>query len=292
MSAELAHRHGRHVHEHASAGVHRHLYAPRASSELGPEAVTATAPRTHGHDAGHSHAGHSHAADDRDRDREHDHHPHGHSHGLVDASILRSRAGIRAVGASLAILAVTAGLQALLYLASGSVALLADLIHNAGDAATAVPLAIAFLLRSARAERRAGLAVVAAIVISACVALAEAIERLIEPQTPTHLWLLAGAGLIGFVGNELAAQVRLGAGRRLESAALIADGRHARIDGLVSLAVVASAALVAAGARLGDPVLGLLISLVILNISRQSWTTVRRSPSVREGEAAGGASRR
>ena len=206
-------------------------------------------------------------------------HAHGHSHGLVDRSIVRSRAGVRAVLLSLAVLAVTAALQAAIFLASGSVALLADLIHNAGDALTAVPLGIAFLLRSARAERIAGLAVVAAIFISACVALYETIERLINPQSPSHLWALAAAGVIGFVGNEIAACVRLGAGRRLHSPALIADGNHARVDGFVSLAVVASAAMVAAGAPRADPLIGLAMVVVILKITWDSWRVVSSTES-------------
>src|SRR5262249_50284307 len=115
-------------------------------------------------------------------------HGHGHSHGLVDRSILRSRAGVAAGGWGPLILGGTAGLQAAIFVFSGSVALLADLIHNAGDALTAVPLAIAFVLRSARGERLAGLAVVLAIFVSACVALYETIERLIHPQHLTHLW--------------------------------------------------------------------------------------------------------
>ncbi len=208
-------------------------------------------------------------------DRGRDHGGHGHSHGLVDRSIVRSRAGIKAVSLSLAILAIAAGAQLAVFVLSGSVALLADLIHNSGDALTAVPLGIAFFLRSVRGERLAGLAVVLAIFVSACVALAETIDRLINPQQLTHLWVLAAAGLIGFAGNELAAQFRLRAGRRLASAALVADGKHARIDGFVSLGVVASAALVALGLEIGDPLIGLAITLVILKITWDSWRTVR-----------------
>jgi cation diffusion facilitator family transporter len=196
-------------------------------------------------------------------------------HGLVDRSIVRSRAGIRAVLVSLAVLAVTALVQAGIFVLSDSVALLADLVHNVGDALTAVPLGIAFLLRSATAERWAGYAVVLAIFISACVALYETILRLLNPQELSHLWALAAAGAIGFVGNEIAALVRLRAGRRLASPALVADGYHARTDGLVSLGVVASAALVALGAELADPLIGLAITLVILRIAWQSWQTVR-----------------
>jgi cation diffusion facilitator family transporter len=201
-------------------------------------------------------------------------HGHGHSHGLVDRSILRSRDGLRTVAASLAILGVTAGIQVAIFALSGSVALLADLIHNAGDALTAVPLGIAFFLRSFRAEKIAGLFVVAAIAVSAGVALYETIERLVHPQPLSHLAALAGAGVAGFVGNELAAQVRLRGGRRIGSPALLADGYHARVDGFVSLGVVASAAVVALGLDLADPLIGLAITAVILKVTWDSWRTV------------------
>ena len=201
--------------------------------------------------------------------------PHGHSHGLVEESIKRSREGLVAVGWSLATLAATAALQAVIFVAGGSVALLADLIHNGGDAATAIPLAIAFLMRSAKAERIAGLFVVAAIFISACVAGLEAILRLIDPQTPTHLWALAGAGVIGYSGNLIAASIRSRAGRRLDSPALIADGNHARADAYVSLAVVATAIAVAVGIPIADPLIGLGITATILKITWDSWRTVR-----------------
>jgi cation diffusion facilitator family transporter len=208
---------------------------------------------------------------------EHAHGDHGHSHGLVDRSILRSRAGIRAVSVSLLVLGLAAGAQTLVFVLSGSVALLADLIHNFGDALTAVPLGIAFLLRSFRGEKIAGLAVVLAIFVSACVALYATVMRFIHPQDLTHLWALAAAGLIGFIGNEIAAQVRLRAGRRLSSPALIADGNHARIDGFVSLGVIASAAAVGLGAKLADPIIGLVITLVILKITWDSWRVVSRT---------------
>ena len=206
-----------------------------------------------------------------------DQHDHDHSHGLVDRSILRSRAGVKAVAASLAILAVSATAQLAIFALSSSVALLADLIHNFGDALTAIPLGIAFFLRSVRGERFAGLAVVFAIFVSACVALYATVLRFIHPQHLTHLWALAAAGVIGFAGNEIAAQVRLGAGRRLASAAMIADGKHARIDGFVSLGVVASAILVALGAQVADPIIGLAITLIILRITWESWHTVRHA---------------
>ena len=152
-------------------------------------------------------------------DHAHDHGAHGHSHGLVDPSIVRSRAGVKAVLISFGVLGAAALVQTLIFVASGSVALLADLIHNFGDALTAIPLGIAFVLRSARGERLAGLAVVGAIFISACVALYESIERLVHPQHLSHLWALAAAGVVGFAANEIAARVRLRAGRRLETVA-------------------------------------------------------------------------
>jgi cation diffusion facilitator family transporter len=200
---------------------------------------------------------------------------HGHSHGLVDRSIVRSRAGVRAVAISLGVLGATAVAQAVVYVATGSVALLADLIHNVGDALTAVPLAIAFFLRSAAAERLAGFAVIVAIFVSACVAGYESVVRLIRPEELTALWAVGFAGVLGFVGNEAAARVRLRAGRRLASPALVADGNHARVDGFVSLGVVLSALAVALGARVADPLIGLGITLVILKITWDSWRTVR-----------------
>src|SRR6266436_4658278 len=142
----------------------------------------------------------------------HDHddeHGHGHTHGLVDRSIVRSREGVKAVALSLLVLGLAAVAQLLIFLLTHSVALLADLIHNFGDALTAVPLGIAFFLRSVSGEKLAGLAVVLAIFVSACVALYETILRFIHPQHLTHLWVLALAGAVGFVGNEIAAQVRL-----------------------------------------------------------------------------------
>jgi cation diffusion facilitator family transporter len=207
----------------------------------------------------------------------HDHDdPHrGHSHGLIDRSIVRSRAGMRAVSWSLVILTLTALAQAFIYSRTLSVALLADLVHNFGDALTAIPLGIAFFLRNARYERWAGLAVVLAIFISALVALGQTVERFIHPRALSHLWLLATAGAIGFIGNEIAAQVRLRAGHRLNSPALLADGNHARVDGFVSVGVIGTAALVALGVPVADPIIGLVITAVILKITWDSWWTVR-----------------
>jgi cation diffusion facilitator family transporter len=220
--------------------------------------------------------GHSHGTESQG----HSHDGHGHSHGLIDRSILRSRDGLKTVGISLGVLLVTSTLQGVVFFVTGSVALLADLIHNFGDALTAIPLGIAFILRSFAAEKRAGYFVVATIFVSACVAAAEAANRFIHPQTLTHLWALASAGVIGFAGNEVAAQVRLRAGKRLNSPALVADGYHARTDGFVSLAVVASAIAVALGFKLGDPIIGLAITLVILRITWQSFQTIKADPGL------------
>jgi len=246
----VLHRHGHHVHGHPYARPHRHLRLPRRSRPI----------------------------DGGEHDHEHrDHHSHSeqsHSHGLVDRSIVRSRQGVKAVSISLTALGIAAAAQVAIFLLSGSVALLADLTHNFGDALTALPLGIAFFLRSFRGEKLAGLFVVFVIFVSACVALYETIQRLIHPQHLSHLWILAAAGMIGFLGNEIAAQVRLHAGERLSSPALIADGNHARVDGFVSLGVVASAIVVSLGLQIGDPIIGLAITLVILRVTWQSWRTV------------------
>ena len=241
----LRHRHGSRVHSHPHRGPHTHLRAVAGAREHPDEHV-------HSHDGGHA-----------------------HSHGLVAEDIKRSRYGLRAVSMSLAVLAAAAIAQTLVFMLSGSVALLADLIHNYGDALTAVPLGIAFLLRSRSGERLAGLAVVVAIFVSACVAAAEAVDRLISPSPPTHLAVLAAAGVIGFAGNWVAARIRSVAGERLDSPALIADGAHASVDAYVSLSVIASAVAVAAGAPVADPLIGLAVTAVILRITWQSWRTVR-----------------
>lgn len=163
-------------------------------------------PRTHPAHTTDAERSHSRTSGpDHRREHEHSHDDHGHSHGLVHESIKRSREGIRAVLLALGILGLTAIIQTLVFSLSGSVALLADLIHNFGDALTAVPLGVAFLLRSQRAERGAGLFVVAAIFISAAIAGAEAVSRLIHPSPPDHLWAMAAAGAIGYIGNLIAA---------------------------------------------------------------------------------------
>jgi cation diffusion facilitator family transporter len=186
---------------------------------------------------------------------------------------------VRAVSFSLVVLAVTAALQAAVFVLSSSIALLADLVHNIGDALTAIPLGIAFLARSRRGERWAGYAIVATIFVSACVAGVEAVDRLLNPSDLEHLGALALAGAIGFVGNEIAAQVRLRAGARLDSAALVADGHHARTDGFVSLGVIGSAAMVAIGVPAADPLIGLAITAVILRITLHAWRTIRGDSS-------------
>jgi cation diffusion facilitator family transporter len=206
---------------------------------------------------------------------------HGHSHGGMDPGLLRSRDAMHALLVSLVVLGVTAVFQIVIVVISGSVALLADTVHNAGDALTAVPLGVAFLLLRrgrtrrltygyGRAEDFAGLAVVAIILFSAVYAAYEAIDRLVHPSPPGYLLATAIAGVVGFIGNEWVAVYRLRAGRRIGSAALVADGYHARIDGFTSLAVVAGVAGVALGFDLADPIAGLLISVVILRIVWQS----------------------
>lgn len=253
--ATTTHRHGRRVHQHAHTGRHRHLgFGLRRSAPVAAGPFRSPA-HPHPHDHGHANG-------------------HSHSHGLVDRSIVRSREGVKAVSFSLAILGLTALAQLAIFTLTSSVALLADLVHNFGDALTALPLGIAFFLRSFRAEKIGGLAVVLAIFVSACVALFETIQRFIRPEDLSHLWALAAAGVIGFAGNELAAQVRLHAGHRLSSPALIADGHHARTDGFVSLGVVVSALLVGLGAPVADPLVGLVITVVIFKITWDSWRLV------------------
>jgi len=176
---------------------------------------------------------------------------------------------------SLGLLGVTAAIQAAIYIATHSVALLADLIHNFGDALTAIPLGATFLLRSDRAERSAGIAVVLTIFASAITAGVFAILRIIHPLAPEHLLALGLAGAVGVIGNAIAARVRLGGGRRLQSPALLADGQHARSDAIVSVGVILSAIAVALGAPIVDPIIGLVITIMILRITWESWHTIR-----------------
>jgi cation diffusion facilitator family transporter len=214
--------------------------------------------------------------------------PHSHdSADSVDSALESSAAGIRAVKISLLVLGVTAIAQIAIVVISGSIALAADTIHNFSDALTAVPLWIAFALSTKAATRRytygfgrvedlAGLFVVAMITLSAIVAGYEAIERLIHPQPIAHLGWVALAGLAGFVGNEWVALYRIRVGRRIGSAALVADGLHARTDGFTSLAVLVGAGGVALGFPLADPIVGLIITVAILAVLRTAVLDVFR----------------
>ncbi|HMA46146.1 MAG TPA: cation diffusion facilitator family transporter [Frankiaceae bacterium] len=214
--------------------------------------------------------------------------PHRHeATGRTDSALETSRRGLRALAVSFAVLAVTAALQAGVVVLSGSVALLGDTLHNLADALTAVPLAIAFTLgRRAptrrytygfgRAEDLAGLLIVVLIAGSAALAAYEAVDRLRRPRDVDHLGLVAAAAVIGFAGNELVARYRITVGRRIGSAALVADGLHARTDGLTSLAVLVGALGVALGFRAADPAVGLLITAAILFVLRDAAREVYR----------------
>ena len=254
------------------------------------------------HDGGHPHdheGGHRHDGDGG-HDHDHGHHtgwrgvissvfaPHSHdSADSVDSALEGSAQGVRAVKISLVALGITALLQVLVVIISGSVALLADTIHNFSDALTAVPLWIAFVLSRRPASRRytygfgrmedlAGLFVVAMIALSAVLAGWEAIDRLIHPSPVSNLGWVAAAGVIGFAGNELVALYRMRVGHQIGSAALVADGLHARTDGLTSLAVVVGAAGVALGWQSADPIIGLVITVAILGVLRTAARDVFR----------------
>lgn len=227
----------------------------------------------HGHGHGHEH-GHAHG-----------HGAHGHTHGVIDATIATTTRGIWAIKWSFVILTITAILQIGVVVLSGSVALLADTIHNIGDATTAIPLWIAFVLARRKPTRTfpyglgkvedlAGLVIVLIILISALVAGYESVNRLINPQPIQHLGWLTAAGIVGFLGNEAVAVFRIRVGREINSAALIADGYHARTDGLTSLAVVFGALGVWLGFPLADPIVGLLITVAIFGIVWQSARSV------------------
>jgi cation diffusion facilitator family transporter len=228
----------------------------------------------HGHgDHGHGHGDHASA------------HGHGHIHGVVDPVLATTVHGIWAIKWSFVILGVTASLQLGIVILSGSVALLADTIHNVGDAATTVPLWVAFLFARRRASARftygfgrvedlAGVIVVLMIVFSAIVAGYEAVHRLMHPQPMALLGWVAAAGVIGFVGNEWVAVFRIRVGREIDSVALMADGYHARTDGLASLAVVLGALGVWLGFPAADPLIGLVITAMIFGIVWQSTKVV------------------
>ncbi len=214
--------------------------------------------------------------------------PHSHDTAdKVDSQLSSSAEGIRALWVSLAVLAATAAAQAVIVFYSGSVALLGDTLHNVADALTAIPLGIAFLIGRRPANRRytygygraedlAGIVIVAFIAVSAAVAGYEALRRLVNPHEVTHLWAVAAAGLIGFAGNELVARYRITVGRRIGSAALVADGLHARTDGFTSLAVLVGAGGLALGWRWADPVVGLFITVAILFVLKDAATQIYR----------------
>jgi len=249
----------------------------------------------------HGHEAHDHAHDDH----AHHEHDHGHGRGLlgrvrellaphshdaadsVDHELESSERGMRALLVGLLVLGATAALQALVFVWTGSIALLGDTLHNVADALTAIPLAIAFSVGRRPANRRytygygraedlAGIAVVVFIIASAAVAAYEAVHRLLHPAHVTHLGAVAVAGGIGFVGNEVVARYRIAVGRDIGSAALVADGLHARTDGFTSLAVVLGALGVALGWDAADPVVGLLITLVILRVLAEAARQVYR----------------
>ncbi|MGH9188951.1 MAG: cation diffusion facilitator family transporter [Acidimicrobiales bacterium] len=248
---------------------------------------------------------HPHPGHDHDHGYGHGHeHAHGrggirgfiagvfspHSHDAadsVDSALTASTEGIRALKISLVGLGLTAVIQVVIVIISGSVALLADTIHNLSDALTAVPLGIAFMLGRRRATKRytygygraedlAGLFIVAMIALSACVAGWEAVRRLLDPQEIRNVGWVLVAGIVGFIGNELVAVYRIRVGRKIGSAALVADGLHARTDGLTSLAVAAGALGVLGGWPLADPVVGLLITVAILVVLRSAARDIYR----------------
>jgi cation diffusion facilitator family transporter len=225
------------------------------------------------------HHGHQHDDPDQDADR-HDEH-HGHSHGIVDPAIATSELGLRAVKWSFLLLFVTALVQLAIVSLSGSVALLADTIHNFADAATAIPLGVAFAVGRRKPTKRfsygfgrvedlAGLAVVGLIFASAVVAAYEAVDRLLHPRPLEYLGAIAAAAVLGFLGNEAVAILRLRAGRRIGSAALVADGYHARTDGWTSLSVLLGALAAWLGYPIADPIVGLGITAAISLIVWQS----------------------
>lgn len=214
-----------------------------------------------------------------------EHHHHDHSHGVVDPIILSSERGIWAVKWSLLGLLVTGAIQVVVVVLSGSVALLADTVHNFGDALTAIPLWIAFRLGRREPTRRftyglgrvedlAGLAIVLTILGSAAFAAYESIDRFFNPRDIKNLWVVAVAAVVGFAGNEAVAHFRIKVGREIGSAALVADGYHARVDGLTSLAVLAGALGVWLGFPLADPIVGLIITAAILRIVWESGKSV------------------
>ena len=258
-----------------------------------------TDPPDHSHDANSSHISHAHSHDDSSHDAHHDHEhgslksrlahmfaPHSHDPAdQVDDALSTSKLGLRALWISLAALGLTALFQLVIVFMSGSVALLGDTLHNFADALTAVPLAIAFIVGRrvatsrytygyGRAEDLAGLFILLVIALSAITAGYSAINRLLNPQPISHLWAVALAAVVGFTGNEAVARYRIIIGRRIGSAALVADGMHARTDGLTSLAVLLGAGGVALGWQWADSVVGLFITVMIFFVLKDAARSV------------------
>jgi cation diffusion facilitator family transporter len=306
-----------HAHEHRTSSVHEaehvhphseHTTSLPVGADVHPHAERSPSLAEGSPSEPHSHAGHDHVHEDRtssvhgaEHGHPHAHEPHTpwetlrhllaqpHSHDAADSLdnvLVSSDIGIRAVQLSLIGLAITAALQLAVALTSGSVAVLADTIHNFADASTAIPLWLAFKVSNkpatqrytygyGRAEDLAGVFVLLMIVASAAVALWESIQKLINPTPIDHLGWVALAGLAGFAGNELVAQYRIRIGQRIGSAALVADGYHARTDGLASLSVLLGAAGVWLGFLRADPLIGLVITgailLVLKDATIQMW---------------------
>ncbi|MQA80263.1 MAG: cation diffusion facilitator family transporter [Streptosporangiales bacterium] len=295
MSAEREYSDEQSSGEFSASTGHTHVHATEPHRARNAQ-VDPGSHAGHGHDHGDVHGhGHGHG------------HEHGHEHRTgfvgalvsvfrphshdaadsIDGALVASRAGIRAVKISLVGLGITAGLQLVVVAITGSIALLADTIHNFSDALTAVPLWLAFSLGMRpvtrkfthgyhRAEDLAGLFIVLMIALSAVVAGYQAIDRLINPRAIEYVGLVALAGVIGFIGNEAVAIYRIRVGRQIGSAALVADGYHARTDGLTSLAVLIGAGGVALGFPLADPIIGLVISAAILVVLKQAAGSVFR----------------
>ena len=267
---DAPHQHGPGSHDHAPHENHdapaRHQDATHHERSARP------------HDEGH---GHPHSKGGEHPDAE----GHGHTHGAVDASILTSERGIWAIRWSFVVLFFTALIQIYVYFQSGSVGLLADTIHNFSDAATAVPLWIAFTLVRRRPSLRfpyglgrvedlAGVSIVFVILFSAVAAGYESIHRFFHPVVVTHLYAVMFASVVGFFGNEIAANIRIRVGKEIQSAALIADGHHARVDGFASLAVLFGALGVKLGYPLADPIVGILITIIIGKVVWDSMIAV------------------
>ena len=267
---DAPHQHGPGSHDHAP---HENHDAAASHQDAAHDERSA-----HPHDEGH---GHPHSKGGEHPDAE----GHGHTHGAVDASILTSERGIWAIRWSFVVLFFTALIQIYVYFQSGSVGLLADTIHNFSDAATAVPLWIAFTLVRRRPSLRfpyglgrvedlAGVSIVFVILFSAVAAGYESIHRFFHPVVVTHLYAVMFASVVGFFGNEIAANIRIRVGKEIESAALIADGHHARVDGFASLAVLFGALGVKLGYPLADPIVGILITIIIGKVVWDSMIAV------------------